>query len=153
MVKIKNQGINIIVQAKKLESYFPKSTVTRRVNNLLWKGKLQPTVLSDVYDIKLEYKVGFHPCVYVINRKLELREGEKRLPHVYNTKKQWLCLYYRKANEWNNQLFIADTIIPWTSEWLFHYEHWLVTGKWHGRGIHGKQTPFERDKSSSPFAL
>lgn len=150
MVKIKNQGINIIVQAKKLESYFPESTITRSVNKLVWKGSLQPTVLSDAYDIKLEYKVGFHPCVYVINKKLELREGETKLPHVYNTEDQWLCLYYRKAQEWNNRLFIADTIIPWTSEWLFHYEHWLATGKWHGRGIHGKQTPFEKDKSSAP---
>jgi hypothetical protein len=31
---------------------------------------------------------------------------------------------------------IIDTIIPWTSEWLLHYECWLATGKWHGGGIH-----------------
>ena len=32
--------------------------------------------------------------------------------------------------------FIADTIIPWTSEWLLHYEIWVATGIWHGGGIH-----------------
>lgn len=150
MVKIKNQGINLIVQAKKLESYFPESSITRSINKLVWKGTLQPSVLSDVYDIKLEYKVGFHPCVYVINKKLELREGENKLPHVYSTEEQWLCLYYRKAQEWNNRLFIADTVIPWTSEWLFHYEFWLATGEWHGRGIHGAQVPYEKDKCAAP---
>jgi hypothetical protein len=29
---------------------------------------------------------------------------------------------------------IADTIIPWTSEWLFFYELWLASGEWHGGG-------------------
>ena len=29
---------------------------------------------------------------------------------------------------------IADTIVPWTAEWLVHYEIWLVTGEWYGGG-------------------
>ncbi|WP_346854948.1 hypothetical protein [uncultured Draconibacterium sp.] len=102
---------------------------------------------------KLTYKIGYHPCVYVINNKLELYPGENKLPHVYDTKKQWLCLYYRKAREWTNQMLIADTIIPWTSEWLYHYEFWLATGNWHGKGIHGKQEPYEKEKSPAPNNL
>ena len=31
---------------------------------------------------------------------------------------------------------IAETIIPWASEWLLHYEIWLATGEWQGGGIH-----------------
>jgi len=31
-------------------------------------------------------------------------------------------------------MLIADTIIPWASEWLFHYEIWKVTKTWHGGG-------------------
>lgn len=150
MAKIKKKGINIIVQAAKLKKSFPDSVVTTRSNILVWKGTLQPTPLSEAYDIKLEYKIGYHPCVYVINKTLKRVEGIEKLPHVYDTNKQWLCLYYRKAKEWHNQIFIADSIIPWTSEWLFHYEFWLATGKWHGRGIHGKPSPFEKDKSSAP---
>jgi hypothetical protein len=29
---------------------------------------------------------------------------------------------------------IAETIIPWTSEWLYFYELWVFTGEWHGGG-------------------
>jgi hypothetical protein len=29
---------------------------------------------------------------------------------------------------------IADTIVPWTAEWLVHYEIWLMTGEWYGGG-------------------
>ena len=38
--------------------------------------------------------------------------------------------------KWNERKMIAKTIIPWTSEWLFHYEIWVTTGTWHGGGIH-----------------
>jgi hypothetical protein len=150
MVKIKSREINIIVQAAKIKKCFPNSKVRTTRNNLIWKGTLKPTPLSESYDIKIEYKLGYHPCVYVVNKKLEFYPGKKVLPHVYSTDKQWLCLYYRKAREWTSQQLIAETIIPWTSEWLYHYEFWLATGKWHGRGIHGKREPFEKDKSPAP---
>ena len=29
---------------------------------------------------------------------------------------------------------VVNTIIPWTSEWLLHYELWHATGKWLGGG-------------------
>jgi len=29
---------------------------------------------------------------------------------------------------------IASTILPWASEWLFHYEIWRATGEWTGGG-------------------
>ena len=55
---------------------------------------------------------------------------------VYDHVKQQLCLYYGPAREWIPDKMIADTIVPWASEWLLHYEFWLVTGIWHGGGIH-----------------
>ena len=39
-------------------------------------------------------------------------------------------------NEWNERKMIAKTIIPWTSEWLMHYEYWVTAGVWNGGGIH-----------------
>jgi hypothetical protein len=30
---------------------------------------------------------------------------------------------------------IADTIVPWTSEWLMYYEIWLATSDWYGGGV------------------
>ena len=94
-------------------------------------------LLSPKYLIKVVYHRESHPNVYVLDPKpLTLAKGETRLKHVYNTEKQHLCIYYKRAKEWDESQFIADTIIPWTSEWLLHYEIWVATGIWHGGGIH-----------------
>jgi hypothetical protein len=137
MVMIKSREISLIVQANKLQSYFPNSKYSVRQNILVWKGYLQPTYLSPKYLIKVVYQREKHPDVYVIDPKpLVLAEGKSKLEHVYDSDKQHLCIYYKRAKEWNETKFIADTIIPWTSEWLFHYEIWVTTGIWHGGGIH-----------------
>lgn len=49
------------------------------------------------------------------------------------------CLYYPKAKEWSESMLIADTIVPWLAEWLFHYEIWVLTGQWEGGGIHPRE--------------
>jgi hypothetical protein len=41
-------------------------------------------------------------------------------------------LYYPKDNSYDGRTFIADTIIPWTAEWLYFYEKWLEDGIWWG---------------------
>lgn len=106
-------------------------------NRLIWRTTLQPSELSLVYEIKIVYTLGQSPKVYVISPKpLALADGAHRLPHVYDHVKQQLCLYYGPAREWSPDKMIADTIVPWASEWLLHYEYWLVTGIWHGGGIH-----------------
>jgi len=137
MEMIKIRKLPLIVQANKLQSYFPDSRYSIRQNLLVWKGYLQPTHLSPKYLIKIVYQHETHPNVYVLEPKpLTLAEGKTKLEHVYDTNKQHLCIYYRRAKEWDETKFIADTIIPWTSEWLFHYEIWVTTGTWHGGGIH-----------------
>lgn len=128
--------LNMGMQAGKIRSYFPLSKLTFSQNGLSWKYNITPSPLSASYDIKLTYSKGTHPNVFVLNPKLELYPGKKYLPHVYDTDRQWLCIYYRKGKEWNSGLYIADTVIPWTCEWLLHYECWISTGIWHGGGIH-----------------
>lgn len=137
MVMIKKSGISLTLQALKLKSYFPNSKNTISSSTLYWKGFLQPTFLSDKYLIRVVYKLENHPNVFVLDPNLlVLPNGVNKLMHVYNSEKQHLCIYYKKAKEWDKTQFIADTIIPWTSEWLFHYEIWVSTGVWHGGGIH-----------------
>jgi len=137
MVTIKKHRISLVVQVHKLQSYFPDSKYIIRNNILIWKGYLQPMDLSQKYLIKIVYQQERHPDVYVLDPKpLVLAQGKTKLEHVYNTKKQHLCIYYTKAKEWDEAEFIADTIVPWTSEWLLHYEIWVATGTWHGGGIH-----------------
>lgn len=109
---------------------------TRKSNDFIYELNITPTPLSKSYTIQLRYK-NHIPTVYVISpMPLELHGKEKRLPHIYNQKEQRICLYYPSNDEWDSSQYLADTIIPWASEWLFHYEIWLSTGEWQGGGIH-----------------
>ncbi len=147
--KNKEKPLGLIVQAAKLKKHYPKSRIITKPDQLMWKWNLSPSFWSDSYDIKILYKIGCHPDVFVINTKLQRYPGKNYLPHVYDTSEQRLCLYYKKAREWKSDMFITDTIIPWTSEWLYHYEIWAGTGKWCGKGIHGSLKPLQSEKKKS----
>lgn len=132
--------ISLFIQERKLKLMFPNSIANRdNEKRLEWEGAIKPTPLSAeykiklIYDIKRDYKVD----VYVKDpHPLRMAKNKTELPHVYSTKKQKLCLYYPKNKEWHKGLLFTETIIPWASEWLAHYELWVVTGEWHGGGIH-----------------
>jgi hypothetical protein len=135
----RTRPVSMYAQGGMLRHFFPDSAL-KMVGfgkGLIWEGKLQPSGLSITYDIRIEYSMGKDPDIYVINPKpLSLAEDAKKLPHTYDHDKQHLCLYHRRMNEWNECKMIAKTIVPWTSEWLLHYEIWVVTGTWYGGGIH-----------------
>ena len=132
-----NRAIPLLVQEGTLRSYFPDSYVKRKGETYItWIGSITPTVLSPSYSIKLNYSYREGVGVYVLEPKpLQLAVGKKRLPHVYSTKEQKLCLYYPLWREWHPGKLYVHTLIPWTSEWLCHYELWVGTGIWHGGGI------------------
>jgi len=128
--------LSLAHQAGSLRSYFPDSMITRNgEKEITWIHTVTPTPLSGAYKLKLHYKRRDGVSMYVLEPKLILAPGKKYLPHVYSTPKQKLCLYYPEAKEWNPGLYYVHTIIPWTSEWLYHYEIWAGTGVWHGGGI------------------
>jgi hypothetical protein len=89
---------------------------------------LQPTPLSRSYRVEICYRARCEPAVRVLDT-LETREG-KSLPHVYRG--GTLCLY--ESGDWNGSMSLAESIVPWTAEWLANYEIWLATGDWHGGG-------------------
>jgi hypothetical protein len=78
--------------------------------------------------VQIDYRPLRPPRIRVLDQ-LETRPGES-LPHTYNT--GTLCLY--EPDEWTDSMYLADTIVPWTTEWLINYEIWLATGDWHGGG-------------------
>jgi hypothetical protein len=129
----------LITQWRALKKDFPDSTGGVRQNQLRWIATLQPNPLCAAYRIRLEYSLERTPKVFVEDPALQPREGQQ-IPHQYRNKS--LCLYLPKANEWNSQMYLVDTIVPWTSEWLYHYELWHATGDWHGGGVH----PFDTQK-------
>jgi hypothetical protein len=58
------------------------------------------------------------------------------LPHVYQQKPTWLCLYLPRAREWSGWMRIDQTVVPWAALWLFYFEEWLDSDDWKGGGEH-----------------
>ncbi len=123
------RDLNPAKQALALRTAFPDATLRLRPNGLTWIGKLQPTALSIVYTVRIEYLVGKSPRVTVLDPPLEPPPGD-RLRHVYPGER--LCLHY--PEQWNGDMLIARTIVPWASEWLLHYELFRAAGEWLGGG-------------------
>jgi len=124
------ETLGLALQALQLKNAFPGSKYTLDKNVLLvWEAQLQPSPLSEIYSVRISYRRGKKPEVTVIEPKLQTRE-DGALPHVLDGDR--LCLFQPKYYEWRPRMSIADTIVPWTSLWLFHYEIWLATGKWCG---------------------
>lgn len=99
---------------------------------------LQPTENSVTYTVVLISRIGRrHVEIFVVNPKIEKYTKGKRTPHLYPNGS--LCLYYPRDCEWDYNDDWSDTLIPWTSLWLYYYEIWLETGKWVGGGKHGKK--------------
>jgi len=114
-------------QALALRSVFPQVTPTIRGNTLTWKGVITPTPMARDYTIRITYRLGQYPAVIVIDPPLQ-PDQDGVLPHFY--REGSICLH--EASQWDGSMFIADTILPWTAEWLAHYELWKRAGRWHG---------------------
>ena len=131
----------ISIQADALRRYPTGEIADKKEDLLVWRWEVKPSPLSMTYTIKLVYRLGSFPKVYVVSPKpLTLATGKTSLPHVYDTGEQQICLYYNdedKEKEWSPDKIIANTIVPWIAEWLYFYEIWLYTGEWTGGGIHG----------------
>ncbi|OLS10850.1 hypothetical protein AUQ39_02525 [Lacticaseibacillus casei] len=95
-----------------------------------------------------EYNVEFrsrHGKIGVFLHGLRFSKEEfANIPHIYtdmsSISKQTLCLclYRNKVQriEYDFGDDLESTIIPWTQEWLYFYEFFLITGKWYGNGEH-----------------
>lgn len=138
--------IGISEQYLALKAHCPGNVkIANNDKTVLWEGVLQPTSLSREYMIVVKYTLSTSPvCVVKSPDLLTLAKG-KKIPHTYlnqtGIKGTHLCLYLprirqkNKVSEWQPTMYIADTIIPWTSIWLFYFECWLSTGKWDGGGV------------------
>ena len=128
----------LISQASRVVKRFPNSTYQFKRSQLVLKLKLKPTEESIEYTIVIRaYEGSKIVRIFVTNPKVELFYKGQLVPHLYRNGA--LCLYYPKYNEWDYRWPWADTLIPWTSLWLYFYEIWQETGEWLGEGIHGKK--------------
>jgi hypothetical protein len=134
--------ITLEIQNFHVKSRFPNFNYRWSHGVGLWTGFIKPTPLSTSYKVKISYKLGSIPDVFVLEPELKTRAGTVKIPHTYEAKRP--CIYDPKT-DWDKSRFIAETIIPWFSLWLYFYEVWFQTGKWLGEGRHPEIKP---DKST-----
>ncbi len=116
---------------------------------ILWRGTLSP--YARAYDVQVLYCaislalaniVANNVHVEVIEPPLGRRPSrpEVPIPHIWPNRlfpvRPRLCLHV--DGEWAPSMYIADSIIPWTIEWLAAYEGWRATGTWYAGG-HGSE--------------
>jgi len=127
--------ISVKSQLERIRKTFPNVQILKSdTNSFEVAVKLQPTLLSKKYDVKICYDRYGEISIFVINEKLKIAENREKLPHVFSHEKQELCLFSYGKNEWTRTKSICSTIIPWASEWLYYYELWLINGDWLGGG-------------------
>lgn len=138
MKKTSAKTITLALQYQDIKRKFNKSIIssTFKNNRFFIKLEIQPIPYSRTYSVQLFFSSKNIPEVWVYNI---VNNGDKRsIPHIYcaNSEKSKvkICLYYPKFNEFTSKKWLSKTIIPWTIEWLMHYELWQFTNEWHGGG-------------------
>lgn len=130
----KNSRLTPIQQIGRMRQKFPCLAVELKRNKIIWSGEWWPHALGDIYLIRVSYTIGRRPVIAILRPQLKLAAGKARLPHVYREGQMDICVHL--PEEWTPSRFIADTIMPWISQWLRFYEVWQQTGSWEGEGTH-----------------
>ena len=123
-----------------LQKYFLMQTYGDLIETCVVKNnlltciiKLKPSEESDFYRVKVQYKLsGYSPDAWLLSPELKKMNGDYP-HHIYGWDQKGhpqLCVYYPGYKEWNQQMIIANSFIPWVSTWLNTYEYWLITGEW-----------------------
>ncbi|HAO09295.1 MAG TPA: hypothetical protein DCQ50_20480 [Chryseobacterium sp.] len=142
---IKNRDISMAWQVSAMRSKYPAFTTSfTSHSSIKISGTLQPTSRSATYSFVLKYNMIESPKIRIITPVLQKNGKGEDIPHIYPGDN--LCLYHPRYNEFNRTDFLCDTIIPWTSLWLYYYEVWHLTDEWLGGGEHpGNQNPITNE--------
>jgi len=109
----------------RLRAQFPSFHLARTGRGVCWHGELRPQDDSPLYRVRIDWCEVKRPRVFV-----EAPTLHPKAPHLYADRS--LCLYYPRDESWTRHKHLANTIVPWTAEWLLFYELWMETGRWFG---------------------
>jgi hypothetical protein len=143
------------LQGRGIRQLVPGFEVTFPGRRLVARGTLHPSAITRAYRVRIEYREGEPPDVYVEEPMLSRRQlaPDKAIPHTYDSDKpgkERPCCFYPAA-DWDGTHLIATTVVPWLMSWLFDYEIWHATGDWYGGGVHpNMRGAAKRLKKGSP---
>ena len=111
---------------------------------IMWTGPLRGVQRTYQVSVQLSFRGSVvMPRVFILEPQLRPRVGTgfEDIPHLlFNDlapEDSALCLYDPAAGQWDSTMLIADTTVPWASEWLHHYECWHLDGVWRGANAPG----------------
>lgn len=143
MVYFADKKISLALQMLDLKSTYPKliDGISIKNGELCCDMRLQPFSDSDIYRVRIKYKLGERPRAWILSPKIEKFNGEYPI-HRYGFDASGhieLCVYYPEYNEWDDKhMFLSEAFIPWVVTWLKTYEFWLATGTWNYNEKHPK---------------
>jgi len=123
--KLPGSYLLALKQKKEIEGTYSFLKCRIEDDTLICRGMFQPDNCA-VYDIRIEFRAGCIPQVYILNPSIIPNADI----HIYNEGS--LCLFYPGDLKWKDTTSIAEYSIPWVYEWILFYELYLLTGKWEG---------------------
>lgn len=136
-------------QIEAMSRLWPAFTVVAREGSAaLWEGPVRP--MLQTYRVTIAYRAPLmverfsvrvvQPKVRILSPALRQRKGDTEglLPHVYYDPdgEVSLCMLDPDSEEWSPAELLAETTVPWITDWLAAYEGWRATGVWTGTGRH-----------------
>lgn len=106
-----------------------------KCGELVWNYKTQSNPLGRLYKVEIRLGSDLSPDVFIKDPDLDILAKGREILHIYHNPTR-LCLYLPKEREWNSSLRLDQTIVPWTSLWLYYFEEWLASDEWKGGGVH-----------------
>ena len=111
-------------------------------------------IRSGLYTLLIEHIFGYEPRIYVVNPIIDMSNSITihtyglRSPLSYSRKLPRICVTLPQKHEWDGLMGFNETIVPWAIEWTEFYELWLISGEWHGGGVHPTDGGKNKDEGS-----
>lgn len=121
-------------------------------NCFYWEFEATPSEFSKKYRVLIIYHIdNYSPKVYVLDKDIWKISKSRKIPHLYDSQKIKLCLYYPNYKEWSSKMPLCNTIVAWSYLWLYFYEEWLYSNDWKGGGKHPE--PKDNDIDDDPISF
>lgn len=120
--------LDLSLQRFLVDQFYPGTETFLRSGKLIAKYDLKDRDWKNVYEVGIVYTPFQDPKTFILSPDIKPSISF----HMYSDKS--LCLYHRSDFQINQQISLANQIIPWTIEWALFYELWLVNGNvWLGK--------------------